>query len=200
MAEQLILQERKIQVLFIYIHHNDHMTLYLYYTWAIFYKTGRDQYYDNQTPADWVDILFIIIIAIHHIEYSFKFTDYSLAHLTMNTQQYKSDECVDEDENKLANIQPEQLCTPATTEDVENAQNGQQEEQGVLEMMDVFHMFSTKSDGDTVTRPHTNLCCCISWSPRLFTWYAKYIQQHRKCASETPLIYTGSAPISFGYF
>ena len=66
---------------------------------------GRDGYYDEETPKDWVDILFILLIAIHHFEYAFKFTDYSLSHIHLKTHKIE----IDEGETDLATMDASEM-------------------------------------------------------------------------------------------
>ena len=70
---------------------------------------GRDGYYDEETPKDWVDALFILLIALHHFEYAFKFTDYSLSHIHLKEHKISVDDGED-DLAKMNTTEIEQLA------------------------------------------------------------------------------------------
>lgn len=124
---------------------------------------GRDGYYDEETPADWVDTLFIILIAIHHIEYAFKFTDYSLSHIHLKTHKIQTDE----GENELANYK---------MNDLNRNRSDSMAKHLASEVMDVLEIFTTQSDKKTQRRPmHNRICCCVRFAPRFFTWNRTYI-------------------------
>ena len=125
---------------------------------------GRDGYYDEETPKDWVDILFILLISIHHFEYAFKFTDYSLSHIHLKTHKISPDD--EKEENDLGNMDQNEINT--LTQRARSQSVGDK----LVEKLDVLELFTTESDAKTKRRPmHNRICCCIRFSPRFFTWY-----------------------------
>eukprot|EP01084_Bolivina_argentea_P260626 440185_1 len=111
-------------------------------------EAGRDNYYDNESPAIWVDILFLIIIIIHHIEYAFKFTDYSLSHLHV--------------------IHQSREHTPNSNE-IKSITD-------LIQVMinTSFIRYRTRTNPQRRFH-HNSICCCIRFAPQYFTWQKTYL-------------------------
>eukprot|EP01084_Bolivina_argentea_P122419 216935_1 len=135
---------------------------------------GRDGYYDEETPSDWVDILFILIIAIHHFEYAFKFTDYSLSHVHLKQHRLSHDDGEDE----VANLDIDSMDQddPVIIEKQLSGRKKSVAAEVINNIEEVFELFTTQSDTKTKRRPiYSRVCCCISWSPRFFTWQRTHL-------------------------
>eukprot|EP00485_Elphidium_margaritaceum_P010023 CAMPEP_0202690286 /NCGR_PEP_ID=MMETSP1385-20130828/5306_1 /ASSEMBLY_ACC=CAM_ASM_000861 /TAXON_ID=933848 /ORGANISM="Elphidium margaritaceum" /LENGTH=1358 /DNA_ID=CAMNT_0049345523 /DNA_START=37 /DNA_END=4113 /DNA_ORIENTATION=+ len=125
---------------------------------------SRDGYYDNETPQNWVDILFLCLISIHHLEYAFKFTDYSLGHVHLKQQKLSSGDAAEQEQEYV------------DLEEQHSQRIKRSSERTTLQTIDVFEMFTTESDQASKRRPiHNRLCCCIRFSPRFFTWERTHV-------------------------
>lgn len=159
---------------------------------------GEGGFYSAEEPSDWVDNLFFLFIMLHHTYYAYKFTDYSLAHITSVAEEEETKK----NEKKAKKKRKKELKNAGKKKKVKNGKkqkpngprkykNGSKKgnnndgneleeafkkrakKKAEKEMKKLANSknFTTRSNSNTKPKTMNNtLCCCIRCAPRYFTW------------------------------
>merc|ERR1719295_3078 len=133
-------------------------------------RSWRDEegYYDDETPSDFVDVVFMLVMVILHLDYAFKFTDYSLSHIHIKKNTLDPSEAATNSDEDEKEDEDGQLILKTSEEAKPRPQR--REEPTVLET------YSTQSQSNSNRRKRSaKICCFLACAPRLLTWRRTYL-------------------------